>query len=305
MSILATTLLALVPFTPALEPKSTDPRFGCWLEEGGKSVLLLEDARAGWLREGQPSFSRAQFTELGATLESWGRETIFELALDGERLHVVGGDRDLWMTRAERVPEALLVTPYELSEVVDLDDGLASDLTLDLLQRRGEDQRVRHNIDAPGAPEEMQRIDRENTEFLRSLIGELGWIDATRFGAPASDAAFLLVQHTSDLRLMRTALPHIERDVRAGLIGGGNYALLFDRLQLNLGYLQRYGSQIGVHEGVHLLMPCEDIERVDELRAEMGLGPLGEYLEYFREEGDEPIRHIGRGEYTAAADRDS
>ena len=296
MSTLAATLLALVSFAPLQDPGPDDARFGCWLEEGGTRALLLEDARAGWLREGKPSFSRAQFTEQGATLEAWGRETVFELTLDGERLHVANGELDLWMTRAERVPEALLVSPYELPEEVEVDEGLVADLTLDLLQRRAEDQRVRRDMDS-SSPEEMQRVDADNTEFLRSLIAELGWIDATRFGAPASDAAFLMVQHTSDLRLMRTALPHIEQDVRAGLIGGQNYALLFDRLQLNLGYLQRYGSQIGTHEGVNLLMPCEDIERVDELRAEMGMGSLGEYLDYFREEGDAPIRHIGRGQY--------
>lgn len=297
MSILAATLLALVSFAPVQNSGSGDARCGCWLEEGGTRALLLEEARAGWLREGKPSFSRAQFTERGATLETWGRETVFELTLDGERLHVISAELDLWMTRAERVPEALLVSPYELPEDVDVDEGLVAELTLDLLQRRAEDQRVRRDMDSASSPDEMQRVDADNTEFLRGLIAELGWIDATRFGAQASDAAFLMVQHTSDLRLMRTALPHIERDVRAGLIGGQNYALLFDRLQLNLGYLQRYGSQLGTHDGVSRLMPCEDIERIDELRAEMGLGPLGEYLDYFREEGGDPIRHIGRGQY--------
>jgi hypothetical protein len=297
MMILAATLVALVSFGPAQDSGSGDARCGCWLEQGGTRTLLLGEGRSGWLVDGRPQFSRSSYTTEGATFESWGRETVFELRIEGEQLHVVGPDLDLLMERIERVPEALLVSPYELPEDVEVDEGLVSELTLDLLQRRAEDQRVRQDIDTSSSPEEMQRVDADNTEFLRSLIAELGWIDATRFGAPASDAAFLMVQHTSDLRLMRTALPHIERDVRAGLIAGGNYALLFDRLQLNLGYLQRYGSQIGVQEGVNLLMPCEDIERVDELRAEMGLGPLGEYLDYFRKEGDAPIRHIGRGLY--------
>lgn len=297
MMILEAALFALVSFTPAQEQVAGDARFGCWREQGGTRTLLLGEGRSGWLVDGRPQFSRSTYTSEGATFESWGRETVFELRLEAEQLHVVGPDKDLLMERVERVPAALLVSPYELPEDVEVDEGLVAELKLDLLQRRAEDQRVRQHIDSTSSPEEMHRVDTDNTEFLRGLIGELGWIDATRFGAPASDAAFLMVQHTSDLRLMRTALPYIERDVRAGLIGGGNYALLFDRLQLNLGYLQRYGSQIGMHAGVSMLMPCEDIERVDELRAEMGLGPLGEYLEYFREEGDEPIRHIGRGQY--------
>ena len=287
----------LAPPPASTAPAAEDARLGCWSAESGEFTLLLEPGRAGLIDGDLPRFFRAAYAADGVTLESWGRELAFQLELDGARMHLMGSDRDLWMQRVERVPELLLVAPYELPEDFEVDADLVADLTADLLRRRAEDQRVRRDLESGDDPSMMQRVDSDNTEFLRNLIGELGWIDAVRFGAEASDAAFLIVQHTSDLRLMRTALPRIEQDVRAGHINGQNYALLFDRLQLNLGYLQRYGSQIGVLDGEHLLMPCEDLARVDELRAELGMGPLGEYLAYFREEGEPAIRHLGQGTY--------
>jgi hypothetical protein len=49
------------------------------------------------------------------------------------------------------------------------------------------------------------------------------------------------------------------------------------------GERQRYGSQIGWDEekGQNYLHPLEDVDRVDEWRAAMGLQPLAQYLERF------------------------
>ena len=270
-----------------------DARLGHWQALDGSRTLLLERGRAGWLVEGKPGFYRVKEGDDGKlTFESWGRLTEYDMALADERLHVTGGGLDLEFERIEGLPAELLVEPYELPEGVDVDAERVAAVAAELAERRDEDQRVRSQ-GRDGDMSEMGRIDADNTEYIGDLIGELGWIDATRFGVAASDAAFLIVQHTADLRLMRTALPHIEADVRAGRLDGQNYTLMFDRLQLNLGYKQRYGSQIGIVDGERVLMPCEDIERVDEFRAEMGMIPLEQYLDFFREEGGPPPRHLG------------
>ncbi len=295
--LVAPSLLAAVSlaFPMDEEEASADARFGSWREAGGNRSLLLEEGRTGWFEDGKPKFHRATYTPTGGIFESWGQVSNFELKLDGEQLHVVGEGKDLRMNRLDHTPEELRLAPYELAETVDVTEDLVRALSEDLGRRRIEDQRVRTG----GSPDwnAMQSVDADNTEFLTNIILEMGWIDATRFGAEASDAAFLIVQHTSDLRLMVTALPFIEADVRAGRLNGQNYALLFDRSQLNLGYEQRYGSQLSSRDGTHVLMACEDITRVDEFRAEMGMGPLSEYLAYFQKEGDPPIRHFGQGEY--------
>jgi hypothetical protein len=122
----------------------------------------------------------------------------------------------------------------------------------------------------------------ENTEYIRGLLAEVGWIDVARFGYSTSKAAFLLVQHSWDAALMSAVLPDLKRDVDAGRIEADAYALLFDRLQLSLGRRQRFGSQVARDEtGALVVLPVEDPATVDSLRAQLGMIPLKEYFQVF------------------------
>ncbi len=293
MPILATARLSIALVLPLLTapPRQGEPEkapwFGAWSD--GTTSFLFEPGRVGWSDAAGPRFFRATWNEAGASLERWTRASRLDLTLDGTRLRVETGSAVLTLERMEDIAGELRVEPYELPEPFGLDEDILVTIREDLRERRANDQRVRQgDVDGPA----MQRVDRDNTEWLLAILAELGWIDATRFGSEASDAAFLLVQHTSDLRLMRTALPRIEQDVRAGRLDGQAFALLHDRFQLSLGWLQRYGSQIGITaDGEAVLMPCEDLEHVDERRAELGMGPLADYLALFQE-GDRPIRQL-------------
>lgn len=122
----------------------------------------------------------------------------------------------------------------------------------------------------------------KNTEFIRELISEVGWIDVERFGRDASDAAFLLVQHSWDVPLMLAVLPQLKRDVDAGRMGTDVYALLYDRLQLALGLRQLYGTQIARDDrGNAVVLPVEDAAGVEERRRRFGLIPLADYVKVF------------------------
>lgn len=129
----------------------------------------------------------------------------------------------------------------------------------------------------------MMQVDDDNTTWLKKVVVEHGWIDSTRFGTKAANAAFLLVQHSGDLPLMTAALPQIGEEVKAGRLDGQNFALLFDRLQLMQGGRQRYGTQVMKvgSQGDWVVHRLEDPDRVDERRKEMGLGPLEKYLARF------------------------
>lgn len=59
-------------------------------------------------------------------------------------------------------------------------------------------------------------------------------------------------------------------------------AFLRDRTLVNEGRKQIYGTQIaGVEDGLPVPWPCEEPERVDELRAEVGIEPFDEYVARF------------------------
>jgi len=121
-----------------------------------------------------------------------------------------------------------------------------------------------------------------NTSYMRDLVQEIGWIDARRFGYPASSDAFFLVQHSRDLPLMFSVLPLIKKDVEAELMDGSAYALMFDRLQLALGRPQRFGSQVARSPaGELIVLPLEEPEGVDARRQQLGMSPLKEYIGVF------------------------
>lgn len=169
----------------------------------------------------------------------------------------------------------------QLGEAKQLDPEVLGKVQKELLGRLWRDQAVRTKPSATA--EQMHQVDQKNTRFLKHLIAKHGWIDATRFGQNAANAAFLIVQHSGDLSLMLTALPLIEKDVKAKLLDGGSYALLYDRIRTMQGQPQRFGSQIGKKgEGEWFLFSLEDPDRVDEWRKELGLPPLSEYLARFK-----------------------
>jgi hypothetical protein len=119
----------------------------------------------------------------------------------------------------------------------------------------------------------------QTVAYLKALVSEVGWIDVERFGYAASNAAFSIAHHSSDLPLMMAALPGVEKDAFAGRTEREDYALLFDRVQLALGRKQRYGTQIGFDVANHaLVLPLEDPARVDALRRSMDMMPLNDYV---------------------------
>lgn len=55
-----------------------------------------------------------------------------------------------------------------------------------------------------------------------------------------------------------------------------NLAMLTDRVRVNTGRPQLYGTQFRPIGGKHVPLEIEDTEHVDERRAQMGLGTLEE-----------------------------
>ncbi|GGV80018.1 hypothetical protein GCM10010294_51580 [Streptomyces griseoloalbus] len=68
----------------------------------------------------------------------------------------------------------------------------------------------------------------------------------------------------------------------AGSAGLREPAFLRDRTPVDEGRQQIYGTQIaGVKDGAPVPWPCEEPERMDELRAEVGIEPFDEYVAKF------------------------
>jgi hypothetical protein len=123
--------------------------------------------------------------------------------------------------------------------------------------------------------------DSMNEIVVKEIVEEYGWLRVNLIGKDANTGLWAVIQHGS-LELQKQMLPAIKKSVLDGHTKGGNYALLYDRIETWEGRPQLYGSQINnLDNGEQTLYPILDIENVDKRRAIYGLEPMNEYLKFF------------------------
>lgn len=149
------------------------------------------------------------------------------------------------------------------------------------LRRSVAPMQEKYDNDSPEMAALWERIlekDRNNQAVVSRILDERGWLGADVVGGKGNQTLFLVVQH-ADLDLQLKYLPLMREAAEQGSLRAANLALLEDRIALRQGDRQRYGSQIGYDPQLgNYLSPLEDADRVDEWRAKVGLGPIGEYV---------------------------
>jgi hypothetical protein len=155
-------------------------------------------------------------------------------------------------------------------------------LRQELIAMREEDLRVRGElIDAgelggPYVPR-MEAVHVRNAARLRELIAEHGWPAEDIAGEDGAKAAWFIVQHAvGEPEFQRRTLVRLLEGAAQGRVPAWHAALLEDRIALHEGRPQRFGSQWVDSPEDGRLRPWQlaDPERVNELRASVGLGPL-------------------------------
>jgi Family of unknown function (DUF6624) len=92
---------------------------------------------------------------------------------------------------------------------------------------------------------EAARIDVANTDRLRAIIAEHGWPGRVLVGDEGAEAAWLIAQHAdSQLDFQREALALLERAVHDGDAPASHLAYLTDRVRMNEGRPQLFGTQV-------------------------------------------------------------
>jgi len=152
-----------------------------------------------------------------------------------------------------------------------------------LVSRGRQDQAVRevflagHHQDTTDL-RQMADVDADNTSFLKKIIGERGWPGRSLVGTDAENAAFLIVQHSPDTAFQAKVLPLLEKAYAAGEAEGQQVALLTDRVAVQRGQPQRYGTQASIVNGRFKLNPIADSANVDKRRAELKMPPVAAYM---------------------------
>tara|TARA_R110002073_G_scaffold118918_2_gene258893 strand:+ start:28965 stop:29648 length:684 start_codon:yes stop_codon:yes gene_type:complete len=121
----------------------------------------------------------------------------------------------------------------------------------------------------------------QNAQRCEKIFNEIGYPTHSLVGQKASDAFWLLIQHADDDPALQE---RVAIAMKAAVLDddapADKFAMLTDRVRINTGRNQLFGSQVQFDLKTCRAMPkpIEDPEHVDKRRAEVGLEPLWKYM---------------------------
>ena len=164
---------------------------------------------------------------------------------------------------------------YNQEPTVTIQDVDCSDLKNILTELWKKDQKNREN----GIPD--FDVDFKNLEVAVSIIEQCGMPTTQNVDRAHIEHLWLVFQHASNT-YRKAYFHHFQDATKRGDLRASSLALMEDRILMDEGKPQIYGSQVAFDEnGVNRLHPIESPEYVDQRRARVGLGPLKDYLVKF------------------------
>lgn len=165
----------------------------------------------------------------------------------------------------------------ELIKMYVNDQAARGDLMEDIISRYGVDSM---DITQDGAV----IVDERNRNRLKEIFRDHGFPTRDAVGRDAMEGIFLMVQHSDgDKKWQKSQLSNIEKAVKSGDMDGQSYAYLYDRIRINSGERQLYGTQFGNVDPINKIVELaetEDLENLDMRRMEIGMMPIEMYKEF-------------------------
>ncbi|CDR34848.1 DUF6624 domain-containing protein [Criblamydia sequanensis] len=169
----------------------------------------------------------------------------------------------------------------------------------ELLEMQEQDQKARFSLMSHKEPskelyENIKKIDVRNGKRLKTIINQYGWPGVSLVGLEGASAFWILVQHQDqDVDFQKECLELLKEAVNQYEASLQSQAYLTDRVKVNEGKPQIYGTQWVQKEGNFCLYPVEDIEHLDKRRLQMGLNTIAEYkkqMQMIYQLSEEPFR---------------
>jgi hypothetical protein len=154
------------------------------------------------------------------------------------------------------------------------------DLREELLALAEADQRLRRGWSHLDQRGRHAAIEEEHLRAARlaEIVAHQGWPGTSVVGEDGSSAAWLIVQHADhDVDFQERALVLLNSAVARGEARASDAALLTDRVCVNRGRPQVYGSQFSGHGDSYDPRPIADPDTLEERRASVGLEPFAAY----------------------------
>ncbi|NJB70521.1 hypothetical protein GGR42_000983 [Saonia flava] len=116
---------------------------------------------------------------------------------------------------------------------------------------------------------------------IEEVFNEFGFVGYDVVGKEGSSNFWVMVQHSDhNPEFQKEVLKKMKVEVDKGNTDSRNYGLLVDRVKLNTGQAQVYGTQVSYNMEVCQAFPKNlgDSINVNKRRKEIGLEPLENYL---------------------------
>lgn len=137
------------------------------------------------------------------------------------------------------------------------------------------------------AGRDLVEVERENfarhQPLLEKIVRQVGYPGFRQVGEKSADNFWLLVQHADAYpAFQRQVLELMLPEVKRRNVSPVNYAYLTDRVAINAGRPEEYGTQVeykGAGLGKAVPRSLRDPRNVDKRRAAIGMEPLRQYLD--------------------------
>jgi hypothetical protein len=153
------------------------------------------------------------------------------------------------------------------------------DLRAELVQMQRDDQQERTGEGLPPGTRLPPMQDYSRTSRLKEIIEEHGWPTHSLVGEDGASAAWLVAQHADfDVDFQESALALMRDAEERGEVDETEVAYLADRVAVNRGTPQLYGTQVRCRDGrPRPATPIEQRAGVDDRRVDVGMAPLADY----------------------------
>ena len=121
----------------------------------------------------------------------------------------------------------------------------------------------------------MNRQDKQNQEYILSMLEKCGWPEA--LNEQSHNTVFLVLQHSPD-SIMKAYFPQVQKMVKKGILLPDDEAIMLDRILMDEGKPQRYGSQTFAANNINYIWPIESLDSLESFRKEVGLPSMEDYI---------------------------
>lgn len=124
-----------------------------------------------------------------------------------------------------------------------------------------------------------RKIDERSTRRLKKIIKLRGWPTISIVGKEASHAAWLIVQHSPDLKFQKECLGLLRKAVAANESLKADLAYLIDRIKIKDSKKQLFGTQFKFNVKTNKLIPypIQNPKFMDKRRKAYGLEKFSTY----------------------------